>query len=356
MNTHSPVSGGSSPDVARSGAAPFRKTSWERPVTGPDLGTNRTTHDIDLWWGLVDRVIEVARSNGWSMGEVARRIGMPSGTFSTWYSGKYSGRLDNQNLAVGKWLDAIEEQADICSQIPVSPGFMKMQMSQEIIETLSWAQMTSDLVMITQGAGTGKTEACRHYCATRPHAYLATVSPQTKTVHGMLVELAAELDVMEHNPAKLTRAIGRKLQRIGNGSLLIVDEAQNLVDDAINQLRHFVDVHKCGVALVGNNEVYGRFTKKNDGPSYAQLKSRLGKRLKREKPRVSDLRTFISGWNVSDPDCIKLLIGIGMKGGALRQIDKTMKLATMIAMGNGETLKVGHIQAAWKNRDVEDVT
>lgn len=352
MTAQTAVSG----ENPHAGATPFRKTTWERPVTGPQTGPNRTQHDIDIWWGLVDRIIEVARANSWSMGEVARRVGMPGGTFSVWYSGKYSGRLENQNTLVSKWLDAIEEQSDICSLIPASPGFIKMQMAQEIIETLSWAQMTSDLVMITQGAGTGKTVACRHYCTTRPHAYLATVSPQTKTVHGMLVELAAELDVMEHNPAKLTRAIGRKLQRIGNGSLLIVDEAQNLVDDAINQLRHFVDVHKCGVALVGNNEVYGRFTKKNDGPSYAQLKSRLGKRLKREKPRVADLRTFIQGWNVTDPDCIKLLIGIGMKGGAMRQIDKTMKLATMIAMGSGEDLTVDHIQAAWKNRDVEDVT
>ena len=52
---------------------------------------------------------------------------------------------------------------------------------------------------------------------------------------------------------------------------------------------------------------------------------------------------------------VKFLTGIGMKGGALRQIDKTMKLASMVAMGSGQPLSLNHIQAAWKNRDVEDM-
>lgn len=330
--------------------------TWERPVSGPDETlSNRNQDDISEWSDLIDRVIETATANGWNKAEVARRMGMAEGTFSQWYSGKYAGRLSNQNRAVGQWLDAIEETAGIAAAIPTSPSFIKTRSAGEILETLAWAQMSADMVMITFNAGMGKTAACRHYCATRPHAHMATVSPHTKTVHGMLVELAAELDVHVHNPAKLTRAIGERLRRSGGGTLLIVDEAQNLVDEAINQLRHFVDNYNCGVALVGNEEIYGRFAKKSDGPSYAQLKSRLGKRLKREKPRVEDLQAFIAGWGVSEPDMVKFLTGIGMKGGALRQIDKTMKLASMVAMGSGQPLSLNHIQAAWKNRDVEDM-
>lgn len=329
--------------------------AWDRPTKAPELSSNRSGEDINLWWQLVDRVIEIANANGFTKSEVARRTQMPEGTFSQWFSGKYAGRLDTTNKQVEQWLLAIEEQAGLAASIPMSPGFIKTRIAAEITETLAWAQMTADMVMITLAAGNGKTAACRHYCATRPHAYLATISPHTKTVHGMLVELASELDVHEHNPAKLTRKIGQKLARIGNGSLLIIDEAQNLVDDAINQLRHFVDVYQCGVALVGNNEVYTRFTKRTDGPSYDQLKSRLGKRLKRDKPRVEDLQTFIAAWGVHDLECIKLLTGIGMKGGALRQIDKTLKLATMLALGAQEPLGKQHIEAAWKNRDVEDI-
>lgn len=329
--------------------------TWERPVSAPDIGPGRAAEDISTWWSLVDRVIEIAMPNGWTKTEVARRINMPDGTFSQWFSGKYNGRLDNQNKLVSQWLDAIEEQSGLAASIPTSPPFLKTKTAMEIMETLQWAQLTTDMVMITIAAGNGKTATCRHYRDTRPHVYLTTASPHTKTAHGTLIDLATALDVQENNPAKLTRKIGEKLQRIGSGTLLIIDEAQNLVDDAMNQLRHFVDNYDCGLAFVGNNEVYSRLAKSSSGPSYAQLRSRLGKRLKRDKPRLEDLHLFIAAWGVTNPDCVKRLIGIGMKGGALRQIDKTMKLATMLAIGAEQPLSVDHIDAAWKNRDVEDI-
>lgn len=328
---------------------------WERPTTSPDALANRSITDIEEWERLVDRVIEVATNRQMTKVEVARRIGMPEGTFSQWFSGKYAGRLENQNRVVAKWLEAVDDAEELSGSIPKSPSFLTTRTSIEIMETLTWAQATCDMVMITLNAGMGKTETCRHYCNTRANAYLSTMSPHTKTVHGMLVELASELDVQVHNPAKLTRAIGKRLERAGGGTLLIIDEAQNLVDDAINQLRHFVDNNRCGVALVGNSEIYGRFAKRTDGPSYAQLKSRLGKRLKRDKPRAEDLQAFIQAWGITDQDSVNLLTGIGLKGGALRQIDKTMKLAFMVASGRGEPVSIEHIRAAWKNRDVEEM-
>lgn len=342
------------------GTSPNRNSgsTWERPLVGPDARlANRTAQDIELWWELIDRVIEVARLNSWTKTEVARRIGMAEGTFSQWFSGKYNGRLENQNLAVSQWLDALEETASLVATIPTSPAFLKTLASNDIIETLAWAQTTSDLVAITFAAGFGKTATCRHYAATRPHVYMATMSPHTKTVHGMLNELAAELEVQVFNPARLSRSVGKRLQGNGGNPLLIVDEAQNLCDDAINQLRHYVDVNKIGVALVGNSEIYSRFARKADGtgPSYAQLKSRYGKRLRRDKPIIEDLHTFIEAWGVNDPDMVKFLLGIGLKGGALRQIDKTMKLASMYALGDGKPLSLDYLQAAWRNRDVEDM-
>ncbi|MCK9551596.1 AAA family ATPase [Aquamicrobium sp.] len=333
-------------------------TGWERPINGPDVSlANRTTADIDSWWLLIDQVIEIATQQGWTKTDVARRINMPSGTFSQWFSGTYTGRLDNQNKIVQQWLDGIGETVGLVASIPPSPAFLATVAAKEVFETLHWAQVASDMVIITLEAGMGKTTACRHFAATRPHVYMVTMSPHTKTVHGMLTDLAQELDVMVHNPARLTRAIGRKLERSGDGTLLIVDEAQNLNDDAVNQLRHFVDIHRCGVALVGNTEIYGRFARggndRPDGPSYAQIKRRIGKRLLRNKPSLDDLRMFISAWGVSDPDAVKFLIGVGNKGGALGQVDKTIKLASMIAGGLGETIALKHLQAAWKNRDVE---
>lgn len=310
--------------------------------------------DLEDWRQIRSQVAEIAIANGWTKAEVTRRSGMKDGTFSQWFSGTYPGRLENINKQLSNWVSAVIEAASMPA-IPTSPVFIKTRISGEIAQTLQWAQMTADLVIITVAAGIGKTATCRHYRATHPHVFHATISPHTKTVHGMLVELASELDVHENNPARLTRAIGAKLGRNGGGSLLIVDEAQNLVDDAINQLRHFSDIHQCGIALVGNEEVYSRFVAQVKGRSYAQLKRRIGKHLRRQKPYAEDIAAFIRAWGVTDPECTRLLTGIGLKGGALGQIDKTMKLASMIALGDNREVTIRDIEAAWKNRDVEDM-
>lgn len=332
-------------------------SSWDRQRPSDDFVAAQSDDDFAAWELLTARVSEAAHAAGWTKAEVARRAGLAEGTFHQWFSGKYPSPITNQNQTISQWLAALQEAANMAGVIPASPPFMMLRSARQAIETLNYAQMSPDMVIITYAAGMGKTEVCRHYKSTRPHVYHATLNPNTRTVHGMLVELAAELEVQEHNPAKLTRAIGRKLDRIGNGTLLIIDEAQNMVDEAINTVRHFLDIHRCGIALVGNEEIYGRFKNaKKEGPSYAQLKRRMGLRLRLSRPHREDLLTYIAAWGVVEEDAIAKLLGIGLKGGAFGQIDRTMKLATMLAMGSGQDkVSVQHIDAAWKNRDLEDM-
>ena len=327
---------------------------WERPTNLPDIGDGnrpgRGEEDLEDWKLLTQRIYDIARSEGWSKSELSRRMDMSVGTFSQYYSGKYEGRLDRNNDKVKRWLESWDDLSEMVSIVPTSPGFVATPTAREIVDALTFAQCMPDFVTITAAAGTGKTTACRNF-AIRPNVWMITASPHTKTVHGMLVELATELDIVQHNPAKLTRAIGQRLKKAGNRTLIIVDEAQNLVDDAVNQLRHFVDNYGCGLALVGNEEIYTRFAKRTDGPSYAQLKRRIGKRVRRSKPRAEDIAMLLDGWNISDPQVRRVLTGIGQKDGALGQIDKTIKLAMMT--GDGKPLTADQIKAAWANRDVE---
>ena len=83
----------------------------------------------------------------------------------------------------------------------------------------------------------------------------------------------------------------------------------------IDQLRHFVDIYSCGVALVGNEEIYSRFTRSIDGPSYAQIKSRIGKRLRLSKPRAEDINALLDAWALTDAEVRKVLTGIGIEAG-----------------------------------------
>lgn len=156
---------------------------WSRPETSPDPSlANRTAEDIAQWDALAEQVVSVGSSNGWSKAEVSRRIGMPEGTFSQWFSGTYVGQLKNQNDKVARWLEAVRETASLTASIPQRPPFQRTRIANEIMDTLALAQATGDLVMITVDAGNGKTETCRHYHTTRPHVYLVTASPHTRSV------------------------------------------------------------------------------------------------------------------------------------------------------------------------------
>ena len=331
------------------------RTSWN--ISGADLqpayGPGRSEEDFKKHAELVQQVASIGQQKRWTKDATAKKIGMPAGTFSQWFSGKYNGRFDTHNAEVERWLATLENNQAIERAIPNSPPFLNTKIAGEMLDMMRSAKLLPTLNMITADAGIGKTMAAEHMIEIEPNCWLVTISPHTKTIHGMLLAIAETIGISQPNQAKLVSSVGARIARRGASTLLIVDEAQNLTDDAINQLRHFVDVYKVGVALLGNNESYSRFAAWGEGVKYGQLRRRIFKRLNKRTPYQQDLKMLIKAWNITDPDIEKYLIGIGNKPGAMGQIDMTLKLATMIAMGQDREFNLADIKSAFKNRDVE---
>jgi hypothetical protein len=65
------------------------------------------------------------------------------------------------------------------------------------------------------------------------------------------------------------------------------------------------------------------------------------------------LRLFIAAWGITDPACVKFLFALGKKGGSLRQIDRTIKIACILTRGGIAALEERHLRAAWQRRDLE---
>ncbi len=331
--------------------------AWIIPQPSTEFTVKHQPAEVDRWRKLLGSVIELSKLNGWSKAEVRRRTGMAEATFSQWTNGNYAGVLSNLNDQISTWLDNLEESSRIAATLPVSPRYLKTPTGEDVIKTLLFAQISAGMVMVTLPSGSGKTTAAKHFRDYRPHVFMVTASPHTKTIHGILVDIAEELQVTEHNPTRLVRTIGRKLQRIGEGSLLIVDEAQNLVPDAINQLRHFVDINNCGLALLGNEDTGTSFftDRSKSVMSRAQVATRFDRRLKRENNPQLGAEMLISAWGVDDEDCVKFLKVIAQKPGALRNIDRTIKAALISGLSGGEDLTLPLLRDAWKNRDLGDI-
>lgn len=318
-------------------------------------GAGRGADDMRRRDELVAEVDSLMKARTWSKAEVARRSGVGHGTFSQWHSGTYKGRFDTVNASISTWLDNLDAVEEVSASVPVGPDYLPLDFSVSVERMLSVAQVMATMVMVTAEAGLGKTTVARRYVSTHANSYLATMSPQTGKVNNMLVEIANCVGVEERSPTKLVRAIARRLRRLGDGTLLVIDEAQNLSDDAINQLRHFTDAEdcQCGIALLGNTATYGRFNQWGKGDKYGQLHRRIFKRMRVERPKPNDLTQFIAAWGVNDPKQVEFLTGVGMKPGALGQVDMTIKLARMVAQGAGRELTLADLKAAWSNRDVE---
>lgn len=315
----------------------------------------RSAEDMRRRDELVLQVAQVMAERGWSKAEGARRTGLGHGTFLQWLSGKYTGRFDTVNTTIATWLGNLDQVEEVAASVPVGPQYLELQFATSIERLLSIAQIMGTVVMATAEAGIGKTTAAREYVRTHANAYMVTISPDTRSVHNMKAEIAMAIGVEEKSSSRLTRAIARRLQRTGDGTVLVVDEAQNLSDDAINQLRHFADDQscRCGIALLGNSATYQRFSQWGKGEKYGQLTSRVFKRLRADRPTEDDVAAFIDGWGITEPEQVSFLIGVGMKPGALRQVDMTIKLARMVAQGAGRELTLADLRGAWSNRDVE---
>lgn len=335
----------------------FDPASWESPGTKPDIGDDkagRTTRDLERWELLTARVRDVALRQKWSKSEVGRRSGIPSGTFSQWYSGKYAGRLDETNRKIGMWLDSVDDAMALVAGAATGPDYLDLRLAGEVHNVLMLAHQMSKIVTVTLEAGLGKTTACKRYCDLHPHAWRVVASPHIRTPHAMLVDLISALNIAQHHPAKLARSVGEWFQAKGAPCLLIIDEAQHLTDETINQLRLFSDEYGCGLALVGNDEIYTTLAA-NRGKAKAQLKRRIIRTLKRRRPYEEDVTRLIDGWKIEDADARKFLTGIAQKPGALGNVDETLRFASIIAAGESQKLERRHIDLAWKNRPTEDL-
>lgn len=331
-------------------------TSWDIDQSVEiKTGEGRSIEDLETRRELVIKVSDIAQKEEWSKAETARQIGMADGTLNQFLSGKYPGRFDKINTTIKNWLSTYEQSKELAGQIPVSPDYISTEFAKEVEDALTAAHIMPAMVMVSADAGFGKTYAARRYALTRPNVYMVTISPYTKTVHACLQEVVS-IVAEGAGVNNMVRTIGNRLKRTGGGTLLIVDECQNLNDDAINQLRHFLDQYQCGIALLGNSETYTRFkTNWSDLPKYSQLKRRIFKRISRTKPKLSDIKKFIKAWGITEDDQVEFLTGVGMKPGALGQIDMTIKLAKLVANGERVEVNLSHLKSAWKNRDVEGV-
>lgn len=286
-------------------------------------------------------------AEGLSLAEIARQAGVASGTMTPWLSGHYAGRGERVAARMQTWLDSRSAQRRTRGLLRALPGFIATPTATSFTSTLEYAQTAPDLVLITGGAGVGKTTAAREYQRAASNVWLLTISPTLAGMGPMLEELLGVLGVQERSTSRRSAAARRRVQ--GSGGLLIVDEAQHLQVNALEELRTLHDQGGIGLALVGNESVQSRLEGKGRTPEFAQLFSRIGTRTRRSVPLGGDIDALLDAWGITEAPLRRMCRVIGRKPGALRVLGKCLRQAHMLAAGEGHEgpLTEALIQRAW---------
>lgn len=285
--------------------------------------------------------------DGLSAASVGSQSGIGVSTVRAWLNDTYSGRVDNVNAKVEAWLKAQSSRDRFRRTVAKAPGFLDLPTADTFMSVFEFTQMGPDMGLITGGAGIGKTTAAEEYQQRSPNVWVMTAVPTMSSPNAVLNALRIAIEMTEGRARDLEENIVRKLR--GTGGLLIVDEAQHLKKESIDTLRSLHDRAKIGVVFMGNESLRKRIEGMSRDADFAMIFSRVGMRKKRDKPITKDIALLLDAWGVVDQECRGTLRWIALQPGALRQMNKVLSYARMLARGDGrdaETMR--DIEHAWK--------
>lgn len=290
-------------------------------------------------------------SRGLSWQQLAALIGRKAGTLSVFSTGKYNGGpFAGGNGEIGKLIfryrQTLNRQAELRIEAPDIPGFFPSQTATEIHHLLSWAQR-GRMTLWAGGPGTGKTTAAKEYAERASNVWYVEVLKSTSSISALCIAvLEAMRDFTGPTGASRLSAYVRGKMRDTQG-LLILDDAQHLNVDQIEEVRGWFDLTGVGVAFLGNERVVSRMEGGVRKADFAQLYSRIGLRMIRATPLREDVEALADAWQIDTAEVVALLHRIANRPGGLRTCTYALELATMLARSENSDVALKHLTSAW---------
>ncbi|HFP2238137.1 TPA: AAA family ATPase [Escherichia coli] len=281
--------------------------------------------------------------------QIALESGLSTGTISSFINDKYNGDNERVSQILQRWL----EKYHAVAELPEPPRFVETQTVKQIWTSMRFASLTESIAVVCGNPGVGKTEAAREYRRTNNNVWMITITPSCASVLECLTELAFELGMNDAPRRKgpLSRALRRRLE--GTQGLVIIDEADHLGAEVLEELRLLQESTRTGLVLMGNHRVYSNMTGGNRTVEFARLFSRIAKRTAINKTKKADVKAIADAWQINGENELELLQQIAQKPGALRILNHSLRLAAMTAHGKSERVNEDYLRQAFRELDLD---
>lgn len=302
------------------------------------------TTEIQANIDTVREHILVLKNSGVVMADIARESGISASRLSQFLGGTYRGNSQLVADSLSVWLENRHTERN---SLPVMPEFVITPAVRDIWGAFQYAQLNRSIAVVYGNPGLSKTTAKEMFVSSRPNVWTFTVSRASVRVAGCLYAIAQAIGVEEpsmYRPDILYRQIRSELK--GKKGLLIVDEADRLGYETLEELRILQEESGVGLVLIGNHRVYNRLTgNQSRDVDFARLFSRIAKRVVIETTSQADINAIADACELS-ADARPVIGWLAKQAGALRMVFNTLKLASTKALSANESLTTGHIIAA----------
>lgn len=231
---------------------------------------------------LQEHVREYMKNTGISQNKLAPRVGVSSASLSNYLRNKMEGSVEGIENRLREFLQQESEAA--AAQVQAAPynldeTYKPTSISEDVYQSIRYAQINRTLVMLHGDAGAGKTKAAVKYYRDNPQSTIyIRLDPSMSGLAGVGELLGSALDLpMVSSSKQMWQAIRARLR--GTNKVIIVDEAQLLKRAPMDELRILPDEDEVnevpgnGVVLIGNSELYERVKK---GKITTQAYTRIG--------------------------------------------------------------------------------
>ena len=206
-----------------------------------------------------------------SQAEAAKRVGISGAAISQYLKGHYpSPATIDEKVALLLGKEQQREQMIVDGDMP----FAMTGIAQKVMAALEYARLKRNITVIYGDAGVGKTRSTDEWMRGKSDVIKLTVSPALGNPKSFFKYLARELRVMKNGHIDdLYLELCDRLR--GSDKMIIIDEAQHLKQQTLENIRGIQETARIAIVLIGNETVYTKMLGRHSA-EFAQLFSRIG--------------------------------------------------------------------------------